>query len=90
MKNIPNWEMWGISLHYYTVPTGDWGHKGSATSFNEDEYFGTMEKTLKMEELIDKHSAIMDKYDPKKKVALMLSPAPIPVFYISKTACAMP
>jgi alpha-N-arabinofuranosidase len=72
MKNIPNWEMWGISLHYYTVPTGDWGHKGSATSFNEDEYFGTMEKTLKMEELIDKHSAIMDKYDPKKKVALIV------------------
>ncbi len=33
MKNIPNWMMWGISLHYYTVPTGDWGHKGSATSF---------------------------------------------------------
>lgn len=72
MKNIPNGDMWGISLHYYTIPTGDWGHKGSATSFNETEYFGTMEKTLKMEELINKHSAIMDKYDPKKKVALVV------------------
>ncbi|TSD63471.1 alpha-N-arabinofuranosidase [Inquilinus sp. KBS0705] len=72
MKNIPNWDMWGISLHYYTVPTGNWGKKGSATSFTEKEYFETMVKCLKMEELVDKHSAIMDKYDPEKKVALVV------------------
>ncbi|MEO6631292.1 MAG: alpha-L-arabinofuranosidase C-terminal domain-containing protein [Mucilaginibacter sp.] len=72
MKNIPNWDMWGISLHYYTVPTGDWGHKGSATKFDEKEYFETMERCLKMEELVAKHSAIMDKYDPKKNVALIV------------------
>ncbi|MEO6976972.1 MAG: alpha-L-arabinofuranosidase C-terminal domain-containing protein [Mucilaginibacter sp.] len=72
MKNIPNWDMWGISLHYYTVPTGDWGHKGSATKFDEKEYFETMERCLKMEELVTKHSAIMDKYDPKKNVALIV------------------
>lgn len=72
MKNIPDWMMWGISLHYYTVPTGDWGHKGSATSFSEQEYFGTMERCLKMEELVNKHSAIMDKYDPQKHVALVV------------------
>ena len=72
MKNIPDWMMWGISLHYYTVPTGDWGHKGSATSFSEKEYFGTMARCLKMEELVAKHAAIMDKYDPKKHVALVV------------------
>lgn len=72
MKNIPEWDMWGISLHYYTVPTGNWGHKGSATSFTEDEYMETMIKCLKMEELVNKHSAIMDKYDPKKHVALVV------------------
>jgi len=72
MKNIPDWMMWGISLHYYTVPTGDWGHKGSATSFSENEYFETMVRCLKMEELVTKHSAIMDKYDPKKHVALVV------------------
>ena len=70
MKNIPNGMMWGLSLHYYTVPTGNWGKKGSATSFTEQEYFNTMENALKMEELVSKHSAIMDKYDPLKKVAL--------------------
>jgi alpha-N-arabinofuranosidase len=72
MKNIPNWMMWGISLHYYTVPTGNWNHKGSATSFNENEYFETMVNCLKMEDLVTKHSAIMDKYDPNKHVALVV------------------
>jgi len=72
MKNIPNQMMWGISLHYYTVPTGNWDHKGSATDFSENEYFSTMVNCLKMEDLVTKHSAIMDKYDPEKHVALVV------------------
>ncbi|MDR2953947.1 MAG: alpha-N-arabinofuranosidase [Prevotella sp.] len=72
MKNIPNWMMWGISLHYYTIPTGDWGRKGSATQFDEKEYFNTMKNALYMEELLEKHTAIMDKYDPRRNVALVV------------------
>ncbi len=72
MKKIPAYMMWGISLHYYTIPTGDWGHKGSATAFSEEEYFNTMANCLKMDELVTKHAAIMDKYDPGKKVALVV------------------
>ncbi len=72
MKNIPLNMMWGLSLHYYTIPTGNWGKKGSATGFTEQEYFNTMVSCLKMEELVNKHSAIMDKYDPDKKVALVV------------------
>ena len=72
MKNIPNYMMWGISLHYYTIPSGNWEHKGSATVFNESEYFQTMVNCLKMDELVNKHSAIMDKYDPDKHVALVV------------------
>jgi alpha-N-arabinofuranosidase len=72
MKNIPLHMMYGISLHYYTIPTGSWGKKGSATAFSEKEYFGTMVNCLKMEELVTKHSAIMDKYDPEKRVALVV------------------
>jgi len=64
--------MWGLTLHYYTIPTGNWGAKGSATNFNEEQYFNTMKNCLRMEELVTKHSAIMDKYDPKKKVALVV------------------
>jgi len=62
--------MWGLSLHYYTVPTGDWGQKGSATDFDENTYFHTLKSTMKMDELITKHSTIMDKYDPNKAIAL--------------------
>lgn len=71
MKNIGT-GMWGLSLHYYTIPTGHWDKKGSATSFSEQEYMNTMQNALKMEELVTKHSAIMDKYDPDKKVALVV------------------
>ncbi|HEY6955496.1 MAG TPA: alpha-L-arabinofuranosidase C-terminal domain-containing protein, partial [Flavisolibacter sp.] len=70
MKNIPLGMMWGTGLHYYTIPSGNWGHKGSATNFDEKEYFGTMKNCLRMEELVSKHSAIMDKYDSAKRVAL--------------------
>ncbi len=61
----------GISLHYYTVPF-DWQRKGSATNFDEVVWFSTLLKTLKMEELVTKHSAIMDQFDPKKKVGLLV------------------
>lgn len=69
MKNVGN-RMWGLSLHHYTVPKG-WGPggKGSATNFTEEDYFTTMEKCLFMDELIGNHVAIMDKYDPQKRVA---------------------
>ena len=65
-------QMNGLSLHYYTLPTGDWGRKGSATQFGEKEWHATLVRTLRIEEFIEKHSAIMDKYDPQKKVGLMV------------------
>ena len=72
MKNIGTNRMWGVTLHYYTIPTGSWGKKGSATAFDEKEYFNTMNNCLKMEELVTRHSTIMDKYDPAKKTALVV------------------
>jgi len=65
-------QMNGLSLHHYTLPTGNWGKKGAATNFAEDQWFTTMRNTLVMETLVTKHSAIMDKYDPKKKVGLIV------------------
>lgn len=72
MKNVGANRMWGVTLHYYTIPTGSWGKKGSATMFDEKEYFSTMANCLKMEELVTRHSTIMDKYDPAKKTALVV------------------
>ena len=62
----------GIALHYYTVPSGDWGRKGSATEFSEEIYFDTLARALKMEELIRRHTAVMDKYDPEARVGLLV------------------
>jgi alpha-N-arabinofuranosidase len=61
----------GLSLHYYTI-CYDWDHKGSATVFNEKDMAHTLYQTLRMEEAIVKHSAIMDKYDPAKKIGLVV------------------
>jgi alpha-N-arabinofuranosidase len=73
MKNIGPGMMWGLTLHQYTLPTGSWtGSKGSATVFGEQEYFNTMRNCLKMEAIVTKHAAIMDKYDKDKKVALLV------------------
>jgi alpha-N-arabinofuranosidase len=71
MKNIPLHRTWGISMHYYTI-VNTWQHKGSATQFGEEEYFKGLASCLKMDDIIRQHSAIMDKYDPGKKVALVV------------------
>ncbi|GLI96835.1 alpha-L-arabinofuranosidase [Sphingobium sp. BS19] len=58
-----------LSLHYYTVP-GGWPPRASATVFDEAGWAETLSEALRIDELITKHSAIMDKYDPAKKVWL--------------------
>jgi alpha-L-arabinofuranosidase len=61
----------GISLHYYTL-AGPWESKGGATGFDLDRYYTTMANAARVEDLIATHSAIMDAYDPDKKVGLVL------------------
>ncbi|MDR1897129.1 MAG: alpha-N-arabinofuranosidase [Prevotellaceae bacterium] len=70
MKKIGN-KMNALSLHYYTVKTWD-GSKGSATDFSAEDYYWTLDKCLEIEEVIQKHIAIMDKYDPDKRIGLMV------------------
>lgn len=73
MKNIPLWQMWGLSFHYYTRDEDDHSTtKHSATQFDEQEYFTFIKKGLHIEDLIGKHGAIMDKYDPKHSVAMVI------------------
>ena len=72
MKQITPCNMNGMSLHYYTVPNGDWWHKGSATKFDEEEYYKTIRSTLGIEGMIIRHSGIMDRYDPEHKVGLIV------------------
>lgn len=70
MKNIPHNLLSGVALHHYSVI--DWGKKGPSTGFNEAQYFKIMDESWKMDELVRRHSTIMDKYDPNKKVALIV------------------
>ena len=59
----------GLSLHYYVHPEG-WEIKGSATDFDEKVWYKTLAKALYIEELIERHGAIMDQYDPEKKIGM--------------------
>jgi len=60
-----------LSLHNYTIP-GGWPPRYSSIEFGEDEWIETLSAALRMDELIARHTAIMDKYDPEKKVALFV------------------
>ncbi|WP_194776329.1 alpha-N-arabinofuranosidase [Pararhodonellum marinum] len=71
MKNIPLRMMDAISLHYYTI-TGTWAEKTSATQFDNERYLKTLSQAARMDELITRHSSIMDQYDPEKKVGLIV------------------
>ena len=59
----------GMSLHYYTVP-GGWPPRASPTQFDEAGWAETLSLALRMDELITRHSAMMDKYDPGKRIWL--------------------
>ena len=60
-----------ISMHYYTVP-GSWEEKGHALGFDEKRYYETIEATLRIEPMIERHLDIMSKYDPEHKVKLIV------------------
>lgn len=64
----------GLALHYYTqtkrLPDGT--REGSATVFGEDTWIEIIAKALFMDELVRKHGTIMDKYDPARKVAMIV------------------
>jgi alpha-L-arabinofuranosidase len=65
-----SWDMEGLSLHSYTVIK--WPPAYKSVGFGETEYVEILNKTLEMDGLIRQHAAIMDKYDPEKKIALVV------------------
>jgi len=62
--------MRGLSIHYYTGPERPLSR--SATEFGEAEWFDVLEKAGRMDELITQHTAIMDRYDPRRRVGLIV------------------
>ena len=61
----------GISLHHYALASV-WEDKRPALGFPEKEWFSLIDSALKMDELITRHTTIMDKYDPDKRVGLIV------------------
>lgn len=72
MKNLGEWHTRAITLHHYTLPTGDWNKKGSAREFSNEEYYATISGALYMEELVTRHGEIMNRYDPQHKIGLIV------------------
>jgi len=66
MRQMGN-SIWGLSLHYYT-----WCNDIHATDVTEKNWYSTLQKTLRMEEIVEHHCAIMDLYDPGKSVGLVV------------------
>ena len=70
MRDIPLKMLDGVSIHHYSVI--NWDKKGSATGYTENEYFSTMKQAWRMEKMVAGNSEVMDKYDPEKKIALIV------------------
>ncbi len=70
MRDIPRKLIEGISIHHYAVI--NWDKKSSSTNFSEGEYFASLQQAYRMEKMVTGNSEVMDKYDPEKKVALVV------------------
>jgi alpha-L-arabinofuranosidase len=68
-SQVPSREIGAISFHYYTIPGDVWRNKGPATGFGEDQWISTLAHTLRMEDFITRNSAVLDKFDPAKKIS---------------------
>jgi alpha-L-arabinofuranosidase len=65
-----SWGVEGLSLHAYT--TGGWPPAYPSTGFGEKDYATLVKEALGMEAMVADTSAIMDRYDPKKQVGLVV------------------
>lgn len=70
MRNAARF-MDGLSLHYYTIAK-EWNDKGSATEFSDDLYLETLKKARRIDEQITKHGAIMDRFDPERRIGMIV------------------
>ncbi|MDQ8755190.1 alpha-L-arabinofuranosidase C-terminal domain-containing protein [Sphingosinicella sp. LHD-64] len=64
-------QMDALSLHYYTIPDS-WQNKGPATGFGEDKWASTLRAARRIDDLITRHKAVMDRHDPERRVGLFV------------------
>ncbi|MCR5283693.1 MAG: alpha-N-arabinofuranosidase [Lachnospiraceae bacterium] len=71
MKSLRPNHVQAISLHYYTFMDG-WDKKGSALEFSDRDYYKTLKESIRIDEVITRHIEIMNRYDPEKKIDLLV------------------
>jgi len=62
-----------ISIHFYTFSGNDWGMKSPAVGFTKVDWARSMERTWKTDEMIARHSAILDRHDSAGQVGISFS-----------------
>jgi alpha-L-arabinofuranosidase len=62
-----------ISVHFYTFSGNDWGKKSPAVGFTAQDWARSMERTWKTDEMIARHSALLDRHDAKRSVGISFS-----------------
>lgn len=72
LKIIKPWHTKAISLHYYTIPNGDWNKKGNAVDFSDSDYYSTVKNAVHIDEIITRHLDIMSAADPKHEIGLIV------------------
>ncbi|RXZ70271.1 alpha-N-arabinofuranosidase [Agromyces albus] len=70
-EQVPRDLFQAVSFHAYTL-TGPWEDKGDALEFTTDEHYLSLAIVRRIESFLEGHSAMMDVYDPGKKVGLVL------------------
>jgi len=68
MEGINDFHAKAISLHYYTIPSGDFFNKGSATDFTDEVYYQTIKNAMHIGTLIEKHNNIMKQHSDNMKL----------------------
>lgn len=63
--------MEGLSVHYYAKLDGK-QYRNKAAEFSTEEWYATLNQALRIEEVIEAHAAVMDKYDPDKRVGMII------------------
>lgn len=62
----------GLSLHHYAFAGDNYRDLKTARDFNEDDWYKLLYNGAVIEEMIVKHDTIMSKYDPDKRIGLMV------------------
>jgi alpha-N-arabinofuranosidase len=69
MREVAPWDMQGLSMHYYC---GSGKNSRSSTEFDEADWHHQLKGALFTDELITRHSTIMDRHDPEQKVQFIV------------------